>query len=194
MASGRLALTAGGYPGGAIMMKRFATLACVLALAACNQTPAAPDQSQAVPGAEQAAGEGTEEIDPTSAEGQARLREIVGGYLDMAQQQVAPNAQRDAGFEDENALIPLSGSPHNWSVNLNAGVNYIFLGACDDDCTNLDIELIDAANAVVASDTAPDDFPIVRFRPSANGTYTVRTHLRTCAVEPCQLGVRVLTE
>jgi hypothetical protein len=176
------------------MKKHLAVFACAIALMACNQTPAVPDQSQAAPGAAQADTSEMEQIDPYSPEGQARLREIVGAYLDQAQQAIAPNAQRDAGFQDEGALIQLSGSPHNWSVNLNANVNYVILGACDDDCTNLDIELIDTANAVVASDTAPDDFPIVRFRPTANGTYTVRTHLRTCAVEPCQLGVRILTE
>jgi hypothetical protein len=176
------------------MMKRIAMLACVAALVACNQPAATPDQSQAAPGAEQADSGEMEQIDPSSAEGQARLREIVGGYLDQAQQAMAPNAQRDAGFQDEGALIPLSASPHNWVVNLNANVNYVIVGACDDDCTNLDIELIDAANAVVASDTAPDDFPIVRHRPAAAGTFTVRTHLRTCAVEPCQVGVRILTE
>jgi hypothetical protein len=112
----------------------------------------------------------------------------------MAQQQMAGSGQRDPGLPDQFALLNLSESPNNWAVNLNAGVDYVFIGACDDDCDNLDIELIDAANAVVASDVAPDDFPIVRFTPATAGAFTVRTHLRTCAVEPCQIAVRAVTE
>jgi hypothetical protein len=176
-------------------MKYLTALAMALALAACNQQT--PAQSQATPSADAPAAtstDGPEEIDPNSAEGQARLREIVTGYLDMAQGQLAANGQRDPGLPDQLALINVSESPNNWAVNLNAGVDYVFFGACDHDCSNLDIELIDGSNAVVASDVAPDDFPIVRYTPSAAGPFTVRTHLRTCAVEPCQIGVRAVTE
>lgn len=176
-------------------MKYLTALAMVLALAACNQQT--PAQSQATPSTDTPAAattDGPEQIDPSTAAGQARLREIVTGYLDMAQQQMAANGQRDAGLPDQFQLIELRESPYNWSVNLNAGVDYVFIGACDDDCDNLDIELIDASNAVVASDVAPDDFPIVRFTPSAAGQFTVRTHLRTCTVEPCQIAVRAVTE
>jgi len=176
-------------------------LALVLVLAACNQrTPAAsetpsPSEATTTENAPSAAEvEEPEQIDLSTPAGQARLREIVGGYLDMAQEQLAANARPDPGLADQSALLTLNESPNAWTVNLTAGERYVFLGACDDDCDNLDIELLNSANVVVASDLAPDDFPMVRYSPSATGAFTVRTHLRTCSMEPCQIMVRGLRE
>lgn len=176
-------------------------LALALVLAACNQqTPAAsetpsPSEATTTDNAPSAAdADAPERIDLSTPAGQARLREIVGGYLDMAQQELAANARPDPELADQFALLTVSESPNVWAVNLTAGERYAFLGACDDDCDNLDIELVNSANVVVASDLAPDDFPIVRYSPSATGAFTVRTHLRSCSVEPCQIMVRGLRE
>lgn len=171
-------------------------LALALVLAACNQQtpPAAPEETAPETASAAPEAQEPEQIDPSTPEGQARLREIVGGYLETAQQQAAANAQPDPGLADHFALLTLNDSPSTWTVNLTAGQRYVFLGACDDDCDNLDIELVNAANVVVASDLMPDDFPIVRYAPATTGAFTVRTHLRSCAFEPCQIMVRGLRE
>ncbi len=160
------------------MMKRFALLACVLALAACNQTSAPAEDM----------------VDPDTRAGQEALAELVDSYLDDAVTQLAPLGQPAVGLNDQMALIAVNESPNNWNVPLMAGTNYVFVGRCDNECTNLDIEILDPAGAVVASDVLDDNYPIARVTPSAAGNYTIRTHLRVCTVEPCQIGVRALTE
>ena len=75
-----------------------------------------------------------------------------------------------------------------------AARTYRIVGACDDDCSNLDLELIDVSTGgVVASDMLQDDFPVVDFTPQANGRYIVRLLMQTCTVAPCFAGARVLT-
>ena len=97
-----------------------------------------------------------------------------------------------AGLTDQiSSLQP--GHDYRWQVNLQGATQYRFIGACDNECSNMDIELIDASGAVVASDKAPDDFPVVNFTPASNGQYLVRAILQTCTIGPCYVGARVLT-
>ena len=116
-------------------------------------------------------------------------------YLDMAQQhpQVGAGLAPAAGFTDENAEMQ-PGTDHRWQVELAGGTAYRVIGACDDDCTNMDLELIDVSTGgVVASDMLDDDFPVVSFTPQANGRYIVRLLMQTCGVAPCFAGARVLS-
>jgi hypothetical protein len=86
------------------------------------------------------------------------------------------------------------GTDHRQNVTLTGGTAYRFVGACDGDCTNFDIELIDMrTGGVVASDMLPDDFPIVNYTPPANGQYIVRSLMQACSVAPCFAGTRALT-
>ncbi len=71
---------------------------------------------------------------------------------------------------------------------LYSGITYIFVGACDVDCSDVDLILRDASGAVVASDTAMDDVPVVTFEPRA-GTYTITVRMAACSAEPCRYGV-----
>ncbi len=98
-----------------------------------------------------------------------------------------------AGLSDEvTGLQP--GTDHRWQVSLSGGVNYRIIGACDNECSNLDIELIDASTGgVVASDLLPDDFPVVNYSPPANGNYIVRIMMQTCTIAPCFAGARILS-
>lgn len=200
-------------------MRGIAALALVFALAACNEaqtpsqstaTPSAPAQSApgaagpgdkepkappSLPGQLAAAGETSESetIDVNTREGRAQLEGLMRAMMDEAAPQLAAGYRADAGLPDQYPLLRLRESPHNWQVSLVAGADYRFVGGCDMDCNNVDLELLDAAGTVVASDTLPDDFPVVTFTPPAAGVYTVRTHLRTCEVEPCMVAVRALT-
>jgi hypothetical protein len=120
-----------------------------------------------------------------------RVRE----YLDMAQQhpQVGGGLAPAQGFSDETAAMQ-PGTDHRWQVELAGGTAYRIIGACDDDCSNMDLELIDVTTGgVVASDMLQDDFPVVAFTPEANGRYIVRLLMQTCAIAPCFAGVRMLS-
>jgi hypothetical protein len=80
-------------------------------------------------------------------------------------------------------------------VDLTGGAGYGFIGACDDDCSNIDIELIDMnTGGVVANDMLTEDYPIPFYRPAANGQYMVRLLMQACTTSPCYAGVRVVTD
>ena len=171
--------------------------AAALVLAACNQQGSGP----ALPPVQEGAQAPSTQSAPTSPVQQAQItpeqREQFLGrvrqYLDMATNQIGGGSTGAPGFTDETAAMQ-PGTDHRWNVELVGGTNYRFIGACDDDCTNLDLELIDASTGgVVASDMLPDDFPIVDFTPQANGRFIVRLLMQTCSVAPCFAGARVLT-
>lgn len=169
--------------------------AAAMALAACNPGGSGPPLPKGDPNALNAPSQ-QNSAPPNgqamlSAEERAQLEQLVRSYLDEAVRRNGQGFGPSAGFSDEiTSLQP--GTDHRWQVNLVGGANYRVLGGCDNECQNLDIELIDSTGAVVASDMGPDDFPVVNFRPSANGSYIVRIMMQTCTVAPCYAGARVL--
>jgi hypothetical protein len=126
-----------------------------------------------------------------SAADHAQLQQLVVGFMDGIQGQYGGGLV-PAGYGDE--LVSLQpGTSYNWAVNLASGRSYRVLGACDNECSNVDLELIDASGAVVAGDTLPDDYPVFDFTPPATGAYRVRISMRACTVAPCYAGARILT-
>jgi len=180
-------------------LARLMAAAALFALAACNQTAPTAEQTPA-PEADGPVLNAPSEQEAAAAEGQAmlsseeraQLEGLVRSYLDNAQQRFGQGLNPAPGIGDEvTSLQP--GRDHRWQVNLAAGTNYRVIGGCDNECSNLDIEIIDARGAVAASDLAPDDFPVVNFTPAANGTFTIRVMMQACSVAPCYAGARVLT-
>lgn len=161
--------------------------ASALALAACNQTPAAPAQNAPT---QQQFQMPAQQASLSDSERQ-QLHELVKGYLDSAQEGLAQGMKPAPGFNDEvTGLQP--GHDHRWQVNLKGGTAYRILGGCDNECSNMDMELIDSRGGVVANDMAPDDHPMVNFTPASDGVFTVRLLMQTCTVAPCYAGARVL--
>lgn len=72
---------------------------------------------------------------------------------------------------------------------LEAGGNYLILGVCDTDCSDLDLELRDAAGGRVDIDEGEDDVPVVAVSVPRTARYTVRAVMISCADEPCRYGV-----
>jgi hypothetical protein len=75
------------------------------------------------------------------------------------------------------------------SVRLEAGNDYQIMGACDNDCSDLDLVLYDAAGNQVDDDLEMDDFPIVAVSPRRTATYRVKVVMATCSREPCRYGL-----
>ena len=170
--------------------------AAALSLAACGQQGSGPPLPQGEAGAINA----PSEINAPAAQGQAslsaeeraQLEQLVRNYLDEAVRRNGGGTNPAPGFSDEiTDLQP--GADHRWQVDLVGGANYRILGGCDNECANLDIELVDARGAVVASDLGPNDFPVVNFSPAANGRYIVRIMMQACSVAPCYAGARVMS-
>lgn len=127
-----------------------------------------------------------------TAEQDVELQRLVGSYLDTIQSRLGQGVQPAAGFQDGIADLQ-PGADARWQIHLLGGTPYHIVGACDNECTNVDIELIDPNGTIVASDTLPDDYPIVSFTPAAAGYYQVRVMMMTCTLAPCYAGARVLT-
>lgn len=144
------------------------------------------------PATQAATGGGQTQQASISSADRAELEALIGRYLDAVQQRGATGMSQPAGFSDEiTSLQP--GQDYRWAVDLAGGTAYRIVGSCDNECSNVDIELVNGQGAVVASDVLPDDFPIVDFTPPSNGRYVVRIIMRTCTVAPCFTGARVLT-
>lgn len=173
-------------------MKRLFACAFALALAACGQAgiggaraPAHPSQSQAT-----AQGQTTQiQIDPANrTQVETNIRDMLG-QLSL---QAAPGATPLPGMEDVVTAIQ-PGTDHQFAVNLQAGARYSFVGVCDADCSNVDLELLKGdTGEVVGSDLLDDDIPVVHYAPTANGRYFVRLILHNCTQAPCYIGGRAL--
>ena len=103
-------------------------------------------------------------------------------------------AHEDAGYarfgEDVIEPLDLNSRGHTITLTLNAGTAYIFQGACDQDCSDADMEILDPSGQQVALDVESDDTPTVAVEPRRSGQYRVRIWLAQCSVEPCYAGVR----
>ena len=77
------------------------------------------------------------------------------------------------------------------SLRLDIGTEYQILGACDTDCTDLDLTLYGPNGAEIDSDLEMDDFPVVAVTPNRSGTYRLKVVMATCTAEPCRYGIGV---
>jgi hypothetical protein len=179
-------------------MRLWIAAAAAVALAACGQgaggsgTDLPPVQAGAQAPMQLPAVTAPAQQAQLTAEQRTQLEQLVAGYLNNVQQQYGEGLAPAAGFSDHVAGMQPS-TDDRWVVDLVAGTPYRIIGACDNECSNMDIELIDMnTGGVVASDVLPDDFPVVDFSPAANGRYMVRSIMQTCTVAPCYAGARIL--
>lgn len=84
-----------------------------------------------------------------------------------------------------------SGESRRVTLNLNPG-HYRILGACDVDCTDMDLSVFNAAGSLVAEDVELDSFPIVDFQVPRAGRYTLDIDMIDCEVAPCYYVVGVM--
>lgn len=74
-------------------------------------------------------------------------------------------------------------------VTLEAGVSYAIIGACDNDCTRLQLVLATATNSELAIDRNGDGLAMVRYTPQLTARYRVRITMDACDLNPCWYGV-----
>jgi hypothetical protein len=84
-----------------------------------------------------------------------------------------------------------NGATTTVELALDAGTAYAIMGACDTDCSDLDLVLMDPAGAKVAEDVLDDDIPVVAVEPTRSGTYRVTVAMAACSEEPCRYGLGV---
>jgi hypothetical protein len=99
---------------------------------------------------------------------------------------------RDVGAPD--VIMPLRlDHPFIWPVYLTRGVTYRAYGACDDHCSDLDMEIYDAAGNLADRDTTTNDTPYVQITPTQTGRAYVRVWLYACSTEACTVGLRLVS-
>lgn len=115
------------------------------------------------------------------------------GYLDNYEQNLAQGFG-SAGVRDVITGLQ-AGNEYRWNVGtLRGGQTYRILGACDQDCTDVDIFVEDENGIEVGRDVALDDHPVVTITPRHDGPFTVRIGLVNCEIEPCYVAGRVLQQ
>jgi hypothetical protein len=100
---------------------------------------------------------------------------------------------RENGFEmvDSNFGAVEANTREQFDILLEAGYQYGFIAACDNDCDDIDIILVDDDGEQVASDLATDALPVVQYTPAASAEHRVIAHVVSCDLAPCRYGVGV---
>ena len=81
-------------------------------------------------------------------------------------------------------------STHDMTVA--SGVDYALIGACDNDCTDVDLKISDASGTVIMQDIAVDDTPVLLFHSNSAGKWRVQVVMATCNRSPCYYGIQLL--
>ncbi len=84
-----------------------------------------------------------------------------------------------------------SGERESIALALEGHQDYVIVGVCDNDCSDLDLYLYDGRGTQVDVDVEMDDAPVVEVTPSGSGSYQVDVVMATCSVSPCFYGVEV---
>jgi hypothetical protein len=115
----------------------------------------------------------------------------VQGYLDRLES----NA-RNQGF-GRIAAGPVYGSldrgaraTHTMTVA--GGTHYVLFGACDNDCTDVDLRIRDGNGNTIMQDIAVDDRPVLLFTARNSGKYSVEVIMARCSANPCRYGVQLM--
>jgi hypothetical protein len=81
------------------------------------------------------------------------------------------------------------------TYTLSGGETYKIVGACDNQCSDLDLELRDNNDNLIERDNASDDIPIVSVTPRRDGKFTLKVSMRDCSSSAgCVYGVDVYRE
>ncbi len=176
------------------MQKFLLAAAAALALAACGQGANGPPlprvQAGATPPSTQSPASPTQQAQITDDVRQQLITQI-GTQLGQLQ---GANAGNYAQVGNDTIVPMQPGQDFRFLVDLTGGTEYGFIGTCDGDCSNVDIELISMeTGGVVANDMLPDDYPIFPYTPTANGQYMVRLLMQACTTSPCYAGARIVS-
>ena len=100
------------------------------------------------------------------------------------------------GYEVENYVVGklYEDDTDTWTFWLDGGVDYTIVGVCDEDCSDIDLTIIDDDGDVIDEDILEDNFPIVSVSPRRDAAYTIEVDMYECDVEPCYFGIAVFYE
>ena len=120
---------------------------------------------------------------PSSAQAQSSA-EVVWQQL-----QNAYNAADLTGYTLKNYVIGRldPNESDTWTFPLSAGTEYVVVGACDEDCTDVDVSVTQDSNTV-ATDELGDDLPVVGFVAGKGGNHEIVVKMYNCDAVYCYFG------
>jgi len=74
------------------------------------------------------------------------------------------------------------------SLSLQAGVSYAVQLVCDENCADIDVQLLGPDGTAVAGDQDVNDDPVIRFTVPATGTYRLNVVMFACSTATCTWG------
>ena len=77
------------------------------------------------------------------------------------------------------------------NIPLDGGTQYVLMGTCDQDCTDVDLIIYDPDGKQIDKDEETDDKPILQLTARNSGRYRVKVSMPTCSADPCRYGVGV---
>lgn len=115
----------------------------------------------------------------------------VQGYLER----LANNA-RGQGYR-RNVAGPVYGNLNDdaqatHEMTVVGGNQYVLFGACDNDCSDVDLKIYDVSGSLQMQDVAVDDTPVLTFTANSSGKYRVVVAMATCRTNPCYYGVQLM--
>jgi hypothetical protein len=115
---------------------------------------------------------------------------LLGRLLDKAGEVYAEKGYTPTGWFYQGSLR--QSEEQRLTLTLEKGSQFQVVGACDTDCSDLDIELLDSDGARVDKDELEDDFPIVSV--AKPGKYTARVVMTKCAKSPCGFALKAFSK
>ena len=123
---------------------------------------------------------------PTTAQAQEHA-DLVWKQMQTAFTTVAKD-----GYGSRNYIVGRMNDDVNdsWTLNFEKGMTYKIVGACDRDCKDLDIEVLDGSD-VITKDVLVDDAPVVSFQPKSSGSLRIKVSMVDCSDNPCFFGFAI---
>lgn len=115
-------------------------------------------------------------------------------HADVVWRQLNNHFERESrdGFGSRNYIIGRmdDDASDTWTITLTGGNTYKIIGACDADCSDLDIEIYEGEKLIVR-DVLVDDVPIVTFNVASTTSIKIKVIMAACASEPCFFGIGI---
>jgi hypothetical protein len=119
--------------------------------------------------------------------GDENPQQIIVAQLQQAQSALAAQGYQMVGQPFSGGLQP--GQTWDIPAQMSVGYEYLIVGVCDRDCSDLDLRLFDGNGGLIVEDTSTTSQPTVGVIPTSTGNFNVQVHMYACTVAPCYYAV-----
>lgn len=126
---------------------------------------------------------------PDTAQAQGNYQQVVRNQLTSMGTVLLQRGYTAMGEPTTGSLRDDASSSH--MVALVGGARYVIVGACDQDCTDVDLKVFGPDGTELDSDLETDDRPVLEFVAPATGQFRVEVLMPTCSTSPCFWGFQV---